>query len=290
MWVGYGWLHRLAYPRIVLGVAGLVALDWGLHALAAFAERPDSNLPSDFAIYSLMLLVGASVGLGAALVYARWTGLSVTKTIDAALVCVIAGGVGARAYHVLSHWEYYAENQAAIGDLAQGGMGIRGGLLSGLLGLLVWAFITCAPFWKLADVGAVGLAIAASIGWYGAYLTHMHYGVPSEAWYAIELPDQYGLLALRVPVQLWASMFYGALFAVLLGTYAARRPPAGALFVWYLLFSSAAGFVFGFWRGDETWRWQGWRVDQWVDVVLFACGAILALLRAAYWQRKITRR
>lgn len=315
-WVAYAWLHRVDYARAVGVLVALLALDWLLHTLADFGEAPDSGIPSDFSVYSLMILLGAIVGLSAALWYARRIGLNARRVIDAALIVVIAGGIGGRAYQVWTRWGYYgeAENRDFILDLAQGGMGLRGGLILGLIALLIFALITRTPFWQFADVGALGLSIAQSIGWYGAYATHMHYGIPTDAplaptlnagvfeplaelvrsfgsRFATDLPDAYGIIALRVPVQLFASAFYLVLFLVLVRLarqqlqksgfsqrrFVAQKPGlwAGRLFVAYLLLSSLATFLLNFWRGDETLIWNGLRVDQYVDLLGLLIGVIL---------------
>jgi phosphatidylglycerol:prolipoprotein diacylglycerol transferase len=297
-WIVYAWLHRVEYTRVLLGLVGLVALDGVLHFIADFVERPDSNSPSDFALYALVMLVAACAGLGAAWLYARWRGMNVTTVIAAALVCVIAGGIAGRAYHVWMNWNYYAENADTIADLAQGGFGMRGALTAGLVALFLFARITKNSFWQLGDAAALGLALASSIGWYGAYSTHMHYGIAIDDTFASsnvfaplaqsvrgfgfnfvqDLPDAYNVIALRVPVQLMASIFFMALFLILL--YVALREKSrahdGSAFVTYLTLASAAGFVFGFWRGDSTLMWNGLRADQWADVALLVLALALA--------------
>ena len=67
-WIAYAWLHCIPYTRVLLGLASLLALDWLVHAFADFAERPGSNLPSDFSLYSVLVLAAAAAGLGAACV------------------------------------------------------------------------------------------------------------------------------------------------------------------------------------------------------------------------------
>lgn len=300
-WIAYAWLHRIPYTRVLLGLAGLVALDWLLHALADFVERPGSNLPSDFSLYSVIVLAAAAVGLVAACLYGRWRGLPALVVLDAALVCVIVGGIGGRLFQVWTNWNFYAENSDLIFELAHGGLAIRGALLFGFIALFLFAWLTRYSFWTLADAAVVGLALASSIGWYGAALTHTHYGIALDAPpatglfaplaqmirtfgynFAQDLPDAYNLIAFRVPVQLAYSIFFLILFLALLWLATkqnsaddARYSANGLLFSVYVLVTAAVNFLFGFWRGDETLMWNGARADQWLDLCLLAIGIAL---------------
>jgi prolipoprotein diacylglyceryltransferase len=297
-WVGYGWLYRVSYARIVGGLIGLGALDWGLHAVAGYAERPGSQLPSDFALYSVMMVTAALAGVTTATVYARWQDLDVTALLTAALLCVIAGGIGGRVYQVWTNPVYYGENADIAFDLAYGGFGIRGALVGGVLALAVFSGVARVSFWKLADAGALGMTTAQSIGWYGAALTHAHSGLaldapaPAGVFAAVaqivrsfgynfvqDLPDAYGLIAFRIPVQMVAAIVFLALLLVLVAIARAKRGRNGAVAAWYLVLSGLAGFILGFWRGDEAAMWNGLRVDQWVDLILVVAGGVVVWLQ-----------
>lgn len=297
VWIGYAWLYHIGSRRLVLGLLGLALLDWVLHAFADFAERPDSNLPSDFALYSVVMLAAAAVGLAAAVLYGRTQGLDGVTILLAALVCALAAGIGGRLYQGWMHWDYYAENADALTNLAQGGFGMRGALVFGFLALALFALVAHRSFWQLADAAAIGLAAAQAIGWYGAAVTHMHYGLaldaaPSDGLFAAlahpirslgynfvqDLPDAYNVLALRIPVQWLTSLFFIGLFGALVVLARRGTNQPGDLFLVYWLAAAAAGFIFGFWRGDETLLWNGLRVDQWVDLGLFIVGLALAAL------------
>lgn len=286
-WVAYAWLRRVDYRTAVLVLAGLVAIDFLAHALAVWAERPDSNIPTDFSIYSLVILAAAAAGLCAAYLFSRGTEVNLALLLDATLVAVIFGAIGARAYHVITHWDYYSQNTDDITNLGQGGMGFIGALAFGVVALVVFAGIRRVSFWQLADVGAVGLALAQSIGWYGAHIVGANYGAVSDAALILpvgppggtvvslaqDLPDVYGIVAPRVPVQLVAVLFFFVLF-VALAWMSRRRAGRGVVFLSFVIVSSLGGFALGFLRADETLVWNGWRIDQWMDLILAGIGLV----------------
>ncbi len=283
-WIAYAWWKRISYPRAVLGLAALALVDYAAHAFAVFASRPDSNIPTDFSVYSLFILLAAILGLSAASLYARRVQLPLTTLLDAALVVVLAGGIGARGYHVLTHWDYYAQNTEDLMNLGQGGMGLRGAFLLGLVALLLFALFArkrgASPsFWKLADAGAVGLALAQSIGWYGARLVGANYGVASDSPLAQDLPDAYGIVAPRMPVQWLATIFFFALFLALIWAAWQVRPREGTIFVLYLIAAALGGLVLGALRADETLIWNGWRIDQWLDMMWAGVGLLIFGMR-----------
>jgi phosphatidylglycerol---prolipoprotein diacylglyceryl transferase len=304
VWVGYAWLRRIEYRHAVVVLAGLAAVDFLTHAFADWAERSDRGIPTDFSVYSLTILLATVTGLAAAYIYSRSTGLGLSTLLDSALVAVVFGGIGARAYHVFTHWDYYGQNAGDIANLGQGGMGLRGGLALGLAALLLFALLRRVSFWKLADAGALGLALAQSIGWYGAYLVGANYGAVSDAGLVLpfgaagstvvsleqDLPDAYGIVAPRLPVQLIAVFFFFVLFVVLAWMSWRWRPDEGVVFLTYLIVSALGGFALGYWRADESLIWNGWRVDQWVDLVLAGTGLIALGLRVSHLSFSSRRR
>ncbi len=265
-WMVYAWWQRIEYRRAVLGLVALAAVDFLAQAWAGFASRPDSELPADFSVYSVLILLAGLLGLAVTLWSARRRGLALAPVLDAALVVVLFGGLGARAYHVLTHWDYYAQNSDQLWNLAQGGMGLRGGLLLGLCALALYARLRRMSFWALGDAGALGLALAESIGWFGAGLVGANYGIVSDVSFARDLPDVYGIIEPRIPVQLIGSALFFVLFIGLARWGRSRRAQPGALLLAFLALASLGNLALDFARGDETLIWNGWRIDVWVDL------------------------
>jgi phosphatidylglycerol:prolipoprotein diacylglycerol transferase len=224
--------------------------------------------------YTAFVLLGIGVGLGVAFGYLRKRArrtIPLLVFLDAALVVFIAAWLGARAYHVALNWDYYSTHPEMIVQFGAGGLAMRGAFIAGCIALAIYARVRAVRWTKLADAAALGLAVGQAIGWLGALARGANYGVVSDLPFALELPDVYGLVAPRFPLQHLTSGFFALLFIGLL-LLAMSKPRAGTLFGVYVCASAAANFVLGFQRGDETLTVGMLRIDQVVDLFLFALG------------------
>jgi phosphatidylglycerol---prolipoprotein diacylglyceryl transferase len=233
----------------------------------------------DLPTYTALVMLGAVVGASVAYFYLRKRArCAVTLMIflDGALIVFAVSWIGARAYHVALNWDYYAARPDEIAQIGLGGLAMRGAFIAGLIALTIYARARGLRFDKLADASAFGLAIGQAIGWIGALARGANYGVVSDSQIALELPDLYGLIAPRFPLQHFEIGLFVALFVGLF-VLALRKPRAGTLCLAYLLFASVANFALGFWRGDETVFAGALRVDQIVDMLfgVFALGALI---------------
>jgi phosphatidylglycerol:prolipoprotein diacylglycerol transferase len=226
----------------------------------------------DLPIYTAFVFLGAAMGLGVAFWYLRKRARRAVPPmvfLDGALIVCAAGWVGARAYHVALNWEYYAARPDEIAQIGLGGLAMRGAFVAGLIALALYARVRDLRLAKLADASALGLAAGQAIGWIGALARGANYGVVSDSALALELPDVYGLLAPRFPLQHFEIGLFISLFVGLI-VLAMQRPRAGILFLAYVLIAALANFALGFQRGDETIFVGAWRVDQIVDLFLSA--------------------
>lgn len=221
-------------------------------------------------VYTALVMLGITGGLFATYLYlrARYRRAAVvTVFLDGALVVLWAGWLGARGYHVATHWEYYSIRPDEIGQLGLGGLAMRGALITGLIALTIYARVRGLHLARLADAGAIGLCLGQAIGWMGALAHGANYGVVSDSSIALDLPDIYGLYAWRFPLQHFEILLFAGLL-IGLWTLAFRKPRAGLLAIIYLFVSSLANFLLGFQRGDDAVFVQGLRLDQWGDAFL----------------------
>ncbi len=231
-------------------------------------------------VYSAFVALGAIAGLLAAYFFLRAYSrrvYSISVFLDGAIITFAAGWIGARAYHVAAHLDYYAARPDQITALDAGGLAMRGAFIAGFLALALYTRVRGLSFGRFADASALGLTIGQAIGWVGALVWGSNYGAVSDSAIAIDLPNIFGLVDPRYPLQHAEIAFFTILFIVLLAL-ASKRPEKGQLFLIYLLATSSVNFALGFFRGDESAFIGSLRVDQIFD----AAFAALALISVAY--------
>ncbi len=235
-------------------------------------------------VYSALVTLGAVVGLVIAYfllrAYSRRV-YSLPVFLDAAIITFAFAWGGARAYHVVAHWDYYSARPDEIMQVDAGGLAMRGAFMAGFLGLALFARVRRLSFGRFADAAALGLSIGQALGWVGALVWGVNYGAVSDSPLAIDLPNIYGLVQPRLPLQHAEITMFVIMFLVMLYV-ASRRPEKRRIFLIYLLVTSAANFALGYFRGDESAFLGSLRVDQVCDAA-FAAIAITVLILQITW-------
>jgi phosphatidylglycerol:prolipoprotein diacylglycerol transferase len=237
--------------------------------------------------YTAALVVGMALGTWVSYRLAKERLSDPGVLLDVAFWALLGGILGGRAAYVVTNWAYYADHLREALDLTAGGLIWYGALLGGGVAIALWFLVRYglgrpAPDWReFLDVLAPGLALGSAFGWLGALLTGSAYGAeasgcrPPLSWLCADLPDIYGVSAVRFATQLAMIAVNLALFAAL--WVLRRRLRGGLLFALYLGVYALADFCAWFLRGDGTWRWGLW-LWQWVALA----GVGLALGLAVY--------
>ena len=95
--------------------------------------------------------------------------------VDIALLTVILGIIGARAYYVLTTLDQYETLGEALA-IWNGGLGIYGGLIGGCLGIVIMCYFKKISWRKLFDMAAPGVMIAQAMGRWGNFFNGEAYG------------------------------------------------------------------------------------------------------------------
>ncbi|MFH1244319.1 MAG: prolipoprotein diacylglyceryl transferase family protein [bacterium] len=129
--------------------------------------------------------------------------------------------VGARAYHVVDYWEYYGQNLGQVVAIWNGGLGIFGGIIGGMLGL--WIYFKGRTL-KVMGTVVIPLPLAQAIGRVGngvnGEFTNLVAGVP---WWGAEAILDLGLFCLiwqiRPIWRIWVYLMGYALIRLVLQPY-----------------------------------------------------------------------
>lgn len=240
--------------------------------------------PLTLRTFSLLLALGIVTSI---VLFALRRGGRAGDHIDIALTALVSGLVGARLFHVLLHWDYFADNFNEALRLNAGGLDWHGAVLGGLLGLSLASRWRKVAFRAALDALTPALPLLALASWVGCAAAACAYGaeVDTLAHYpplvVAETRDIFGIVAPRHNTQL-----FGAALSLLLLLMTAllfwRRWLSGRRFWLVLAFLSLGMFLIAFSRGDAVLLVAGLRGDQWLDVVFLA----VSLQQAAFSKGK----
>lgn len=119
-----------------------------------------------------------AVLFGGRLAY-KWK-VNLDHMIDVLIFGTLAGVVGARLYYCVFHWDYYGAHPAEIIRIWEGGLGIYGGLIFGLIA----AFFVCRyhkiNYFNLLDMGAMSFLIGQGIGRWGNFANQEAFGTNTQ--------------------------------------------------------------------------------------------------------------
>lgn len=232
-----------------------------------------------FLFYSYTVVLGLGLLAGAGLTAWRASGRADEEAdvrwLDGLVVALAAALIGGRVGFVAANWDYFQAHPAESWFVTGGGLSYHGGLLVGLAALALWARWRGRSFLRIGGLLAPGGALWSAFGWLACWLEGCAYGRETFIGpLAGDLPDRYGIFAVRYQTQMLGIAFSLLALAVL---WRARRqlPPAG-LFWLGLALLSGGRFVVALLRGDPAPLVGAIRADVLLDAILTLVG--LAML------------
>jgi prolipoprotein diacylglyceryl transferase len=200
-----------------------------------------------------------------------------------ALRAVPAGLVGARLYHVLTDWRSFEGRWFDVFKVWQGGLGIPGGMLAGVV-VGVWSARRMGIHTgDLVDVVAPALPLAQAIGRLGNWFNQELFGRPTSLPWAVRIdpehrPPQYAAQVTYQPTFLYEMLWNLALVVVLLWLDRKKVIPRGRLLAVYVIGYGVGRLWVELLRIDPAGHLFGVRVNVWVSLLAIA-GGTAALLR-----------
>jgi phosphatidylglycerol:prolipoprotein diacylglycerol transferase len=200
--------------------------------------------------YPAMLYAGLLAGVFVGAYVAQSSGMSADKFAVAIVVLLIPALAGSRLYFVLTRWDLYRHEPARIWRRMEGGMSMYGGFILVVPLSIPLLRSLGLPFGGFWDAAALTILLGMAFTRVGCFLNGCCGGRPSDAWFALSLPDHHGIWQRRIPTQLMEMVFALMLFGAAL---ALRNlaPFSGAIFCFVV-----AGY------GAGRWYLEGLREDE----------------------------
>jgi prolipoprotein diacylglyceryltransferase len=234
-------------------------------------------LPGDVPIYIFSLLMGLAAMIGLAGVAWKAPPTKAHHFVDAGLWVLVGVLIGGRAGFVALNWGYFSTQLWETWQVYLGGFSWAGALGGGLIALGLAAWLGKIALGELG-LGMLPLLASLSIGsWLSCWLIGCAYGPPAGSWWGIPSRDEWGEVALRLPVQLMGALFTLGLFWLLDWVRDFFKSP-GQVFSAALLGFSAIMLALSFIRADPLPEWQGMRLDSWAALVFLLLGGICLMI------------
>lgn len=154
------------------------ALDWHLPISDTLLQFELFGNTFTLKWYGVMIALGFLLAVIYGLRRAPQFGINPDKLIDVALVCTVAGFIGARLYYVFfsSNVEDYLQNPISILYIWEGGIGIYGGIIAAFLTGLLMCRICKVDTLAAFDIASLGFLIGQGVGRWGNFFNQEAFG------------------------------------------------------------------------------------------------------------------
>ncbi|BBB48192.1 prolipoprotein diacylglyceryl transferase [Pelolinea submarina] len=241
--------------------------------------------PLKIYFYGIIIMVGVLAAVWVAIKEAERRELDSENVWDIVPWLLILGIVGARLWHVFTPSqsmgvgpEYYFAHPLEILNTRNGGLGIPGAVIGGLLALLIYTKRKGLNFLTWADIIVPGLALAQAVGRWGNFFNQELYGPPSSLPWAIYIDPAHRLAGYEEfsrfhPMFLYESIWnlFNFFLLMFLGRAKEDKLLPGDLLYIYLIVYPVGRFLLEFIRLDASYV-GGVNVNQ----IIMACVAVFA--------------
>jgi phosphatidylglycerol---prolipoprotein diacylglyceryl transferase len=251
--------------------------------------------PLTIHFYGILIMAGFIGGAFLAQKEAYRRDLDGSKIWDMAIWVLIAGIVGARIWHILTPMpnlvaqgittEYYLTHPLAMLAIWNGGLGIPGAVIGGVLAVWIFSRRNKMPVLPWLDILAPAIALGQAVGRWGNFFNQELYGAPSNLPWAIYIDPQHRLpgyenIAYYQPTFLYESLWnLGNMFLLLwLLRKFQDRLKTGDVFLVYLIMYGIGRFWLEFLRLDSS-QVAGLNANQTVMGAVAVVSAIILVLR-----------
>ncbi|RGE22500.1 prolipoprotein diacylglyceryl transferase [Leucobacter sp. wl10] len=202
---------------------------------------------------------------------------------------LVLGILGARLYHVVTHWGDYfgpGKNPLDIFAFWQGGIAIFGALIGGAIGVLIASRITGIRFWSFADALVPGMLIAQAVGRLGNWFNNELFGGPTTLPWGLEIDSNNPAFPVGLPdgTLFHPTFLYEALWnllgvVVLLAIERKWRPRWGTFFAMYLVWYGVGRSFTESLRVDPSLLFFGIRTNVLAALLAIVVGVVIFIVQ-----------
>jgi phosphatidylglycerol:prolipoprotein diacylglycerol transferase len=249
--------------------------------------------------YGIAYVAAIIAGTWLATREARRRGERTDMIIDALIILAVAALIGGRAYHVIDQWSTgpdYKDHLAQIFLPPYSGLGIYGGLFTGMLAMIWVTRHYKVNFWRWADIVAPCILLAQVVGRWGNFANQELYGPPTNLPWGIAIQCPYRVAQYACPgtpesAHFVPLFFYESVLS-LIGVFV-------MLFLWRhftargrLLIVGDVGLLYFVWYGLERsllellrsgWDWTIFGIPTAQIVGLGGAAAALLAIFVRHW-------
>jgi phosphatidylglycerol---prolipoprotein diacylglyceryl transferase len=243
--------------------------------------------------YGVIIMLGALLAAWMTSKQAQRRGEHADTIWDMLPWLLVAGIIGARIWHILTPPDsmkslgittgYYLTHPLDAISVWNGGLGIPGAVIGGLLAMYYYCRHYKLSFARWIDFIAPGLAVAQAIGRWGNFINQELYGAPTNLPWKIFIDEAHRIsgykdIAYYHPLFLYESIYNLINMAILLFLSHKKSDKLldGDLFLVYTLIYSIGRFFLDFLRLDVTS--MGFLDINQIIMLLIAVGSVVGLV------------
>lgn len=149
--------------------------------------------------YGIGYAVGLAVAYQILVRLARRAGEDPEVVGNGMIVVAIAALIGGRLYHVIDQWALYQDDLARIVLPPYTGLGVYGGITTGLIAVILYTRWKRLPFWRWADIVAPALFAMQAVARWGNFFNQELYGPPTTLPWGIPIDCAHRIAAYACP-------------------------------------------------------------------------------------------
>jgi phosphatidylglycerol---prolipoprotein diacylglyceryl transferase len=239
--------------------------------------------------YGVAYALGLAVSYAVLVRQARRFGQDPDLVGNGIIIIAVAALIGGRLYHVIDQWQLYRDDLPKIVLPPYSGLGVYGGLVTGVIAFVILVRYHRVNPWVWADIVAPALFTMQAIGRWGNFFNQELYGPPTNLPWGIAIDCAHRVAAYPCSTYPEATTGFHPLFlyesisgltgALVLIWLSRRRP--------YPLRPGDQALIFFIWYPVVRFLLENLRTGNWIVAgiataqimsVLFALGAFLFLL------------